>query len=422
MDDEKKRKEAAWREELRRDEEEQLGVETEEEAGEPARTRADHEAQCPKLLRSSDILGRVAEALRATATFAGTTLVVQLLVLAFFSRHLARPVSVAVRGESSVGKSYAIERAMEFVSPKGTHVLTSMSQLALAYSDEEFVHRVIILYEADALADKRSASLVRSLLSEGRLVHEYTDFDGGRHSVKIEKEGPTNLITSAAGRIDYELGTRLLSVNVDDGPETTKAILEVLARAAEGEASEPDFSEFHALDRLIASGECRVVIPFARVVAAACDASATRMRRDFQAVLGLVQTHALLHQTQRERDDEGRIVASARDYAAVYGLIADVLACSSGQAIPAQIRETVEAVDHLQHAGLPGEPVKLAEIAAHLGVHRTTVSRRISGAIKLELLQDVETRSGHARLIKLGEPLPEDRGVLPSPADLDLGS
>jgi AraC-like DNA-binding protein len=347
------------------------------------------------LLQSRDILGVVAKMLRATATFAGTTLVVQLLVLAFFSRHLARPVSVAVRGESSVGKSYAIERAMEFVSPEAIHVLTSMSQLALAYSDEEFVHRVIVLYEADALADKRSAALVRSLLSGGRLVHEYTDFDGGRHSVKIEKEGPTNLVTSAAGRIDYELATRLLSVNVDDGPEATRAILEGLARAAEGKASEPNLSEFHALDRLLTSGERRVVVPFAETLAAACDASATRMRRDFQAVLGLVQAHALLHQNRRERDRDGRIVARVDDYAAVYELVADVLAYSSGQAIPAQIRKTVEAIDQLQHhVGVAGEPVKLAEIAAHLGLHRTTISRRINGAIKLDLLQEVESQRG----------------------------
>ena len=423
INDKKQEREQKWLDELRRDEDERPDIQVEAEDGEPSPTRTDHAVQCPKLLESRDILGVVAEALRAKATFAGTTLVVQLLVLAFYTRHLSRPVSVAVRGESSVGKSYAIERAIEFISPEATHVLTSMSDKALAYSDEEFVHRMIVLYEADALANKSSAYLVRSLLSEGRLVHEYTDFDGGRRTVKLEKEGPTGLITSSAGRIDYELGTRLLSVNVDDGPEATRAILESLARAAEGKASEPNLSEFHALDRLIASEERRVVIPFAGRVADACDASATRMRRDFQAVMGLVQAHALLHQARRKRDREGQIVAEMDDYAAVYGLVADVLAYSSGQAIPAQIRETVEAVDHLQYeVDVAGESVKLAEIAAHLGIHRTTVTRRIRGAIKLDFLEEVETQRGRHRLIKVGEPLPEDRGVLPNPDDLRLGS
>ena len=67
-----------------------------------------------------------------------------------------------------------------------------------------------------------------------------------------------------------------------------------LARAAEGKTNEPDLTEFQALERFIASGERGVVVPFAGLIAAICDASATRMRRDFQAVLGLVQAHPLL--------------------------------------------------------------------------------------------------------------------------------
>ncbi|HEY0316768.1 MAG TPA: hypothetical protein VGC49_00565 [Solirubrobacterales bacterium] len=422
MNEKKKQKEQEWREELRRDEDERLDTEVEEN-GDSSPAPTDHAAQCPKLLQSSDVLGAVAEMLRATGTFAGNTRIVMLLVLALYTRHLAKPVSVAVRGESSAGKSYAITRALDFASSEATYVLTSMSEKALAYSGEEFVHRMIVLYEADALANKNTAYLVRCLLSEGKIVHEYTDFDGGRRTVKLEKDGPTGLIISSAGRIDYELGTRLFSVNVDDGPAATKAILESVARAAEGKTFEPDLSEFHALDRLIGSGEHTVVVPFAGRVAAACDHSATRMRRDFQAVLGLVEAHALLHQTRRERDRDGQIVAAVDDYAAVHELVADILAYSSGQAVPAQIRETVEAVDHLQyHVGVAGEPVKLAEIAAHLGIHRTTVTRRTRGAIKLDLLQEVESQRGQPRLIKVGEPLPQDRGVLPSLDDLRLDS
>jgi hypothetical protein len=422
VDNEKKRKEAEWDKELRQDEDRQLNVAPEEQSGEPAPTQADLEARCRGLIGSTNILGRVVKLLQATGTFAGSPLIVTLLVLALYTRHLDKPVSVAVRGESSAGKSYAIERAVAFLPAEATHVLTSMSEKALAYSEEEFAHRMIVLYEADALANKSSAYLVRSLLSEGKLVYEYTDFEDGRRTRKLEKKGPTGLITSSAGRIDYELGTRLLSVNVDDGPAATRAIMDGLARAAEGLATEQDFSEFHALDRLIASGEYRVIVPFAGRISRASDASATRLRRDFRSVLGLVEAHALLHQAHRELDREGRILAEVDDYAAVYDLVADLLAYSSGQAIPAQIRETVAAVDHLQYKVGAGEPVKLAEIASHLGIHRSTISRRVKGAIKLDLLQEAEIQRGGPRLIKLGEPLPEDRGVLPSPDDLRLGS
>jgi hypothetical protein len=40
--------------------------------------------------------------------------------------------------------------------------------------------------------------------------------------------------------------------------------------------------------------------------------SALRIQRDFIQIITLVQAHALLHRASRERDPEGRIVATCR--------------------------------------------------------------------------------------------------------------
>ena len=271
-----------------------------------------------------------------------------------------------------------------------------------------------------SLGSSKSAYLVRSLLSEGKLVYEYTDFEGGRETVRIEKEGPTGLLTSCAGKIDYELGTRLLSVNVDEGPEVTQAILTSEALKAEGGSDEIDLAEFQALDLWIRAGGCNVSVPFAQSVAEACDPKAVRMRRDFRAVLGLICASALVHQENRARDEQGRIVASGSDYRLVHQLVAEVVAQGSGQAISAGIRETVEAVRELFHAGphYNDDPITIAELEKALDLHRTSVTRRVIGAITMELLMDVG-RHGRRELVP-GNPLPEDRGVLPSPDELDL--
>ena len=41
---------------------------------------------------------------------------------------------------------------------------------------------------------------------------------------------------------------------------------------------------------------------------------AVRLRRDFSVVLSLIKAHAILHQATRERDADGRIVATLADY------------------------------------------------------------------------------------------------------------
>ena len=87
--------------------------------------------------------------------------------------------------------------------------------------------------------------------------------------MKISKEGPTGLILSTAGRLDYDLSTRMISVSIDDSPEITGEILRVEALAAAGLTEEPDLSRFHAYDRLIGLDRPGVIVPYSLELAVA---------------------------------------------------------------------------------------------------------------------------------------------------------
>jgi len=137
--------------------------------------------------------------------------------------------------------------------------------------------------------------------------------------------------------------------------------------------------------------------------------------------LKLIQTHAILHQAQRERDDRGRVVATVADYAAVYELIADLIGTAVEASVPKTIRETVDAVRELTTPGrqsaVPREllGVSFGEIARHLKLDKSTVSRRVAAATKTGYLDDRETRKGRPAQIVLSDPLPEERSILPRP-------
>jgi len=72
-----------------------------------------------------------------------------------------------------------------------------------------------------------------------------------------------------------------------------------------------------------------------------------RLRRDFDAVLNLVNVHAILHQSQRQRDKNGRIVARLEDYRAVYNLVSDIINEGVQATVNPKLRETVEAVQEI---------------------------------------------------------------------------
>lgn len=193
-------------------------------------------AMCEDLAREERILDRFAGTLRRSGV-AGESRVAKLLYLAVTSRLLTRPVSVAVKGPSSGGKSYLTESVLRFFPEDAYHALTAMSERTLAYSEEPIKHRFLVVYEADGMSGEFATYLVRSLLSEGRVRYETVEkTPQGLKARLIEREGPTGLIvTTTAVGLHPENETRLLSLTVADTREQTRDVLAAIAREkAEG--------------------------------------------------------------------------------------------------------------------------------------------------------------------------------------------
>jgi hypothetical protein len=116
--------------------------------------------QCESLARQPRILDCFAEALRNCAV-AGEARTSKIIYLAVVSRFLNRPVSIAVKGPSSGGKSYITERVLSFFPEHTYYALSAMSERALAYSDEPLSHRFLVIYEAAGLRGEFASYLVR---------------------------------------------------------------------------------------------------------------------------------------------------------------------------------------------------------------------------------------------------------------------
>ena len=82
---------------------------------------------------------------------------------------------------------------------------------------------------------------------------------------------------------------------------------------------------------------------------------------------------------------------------------------------PVTVRETVEAVVALQ--GMNHAPVNVTKVAQHLGIDKSSASRRVKAAIALDYLANDGLEGRPARLTK-DEDLPEERLVLPTPEQL----
>ena len=81
------------------------------------------------------------------------------------------------------------------------------------------------------------------------------------------------------------------------------------------------------------------------------------------------------------------------------------------------LRETVVAVAALEQE--IGGPVAVSKLAEKLGIDKSSASRRASVAARDGYLVNAEDKRGRPARLQVGEPLPAERPVLPTPADLE---
>jgi len=373
-----------------------------------------------RLLRDPDLLKRVGAAIRALG-YAGDVTPPMIAYLGLTSRLLRRPLNLAFVAPSGAGKNRAIDAALALMPPSAYYVEKAGSARALVYGDESYEHRIVVVAEADSIPeDGPAASAIRALAADNEMTYDTVEKDASGQFVvrRITKAGPTGLITTSTRPLPHQFDTRTLTVTVADTPGQTRDVMRAHAASVNGLIADPDVGEFIALQRwLELEGQRDVSIPYAGALAETVPADHVRMRRDFRQLLTMIEAVAMLHQHQRERDADGRIMADLDDYGHARTLLLDVFQGASSAGLTPQVRETVAAVERIYE----GEALTKQTIADELGLSKDTAWYRIRRAISLGYLTNDEARKGRPAQIRPGDALPDDRPALPAVSALMSG-
>jgi hypothetical protein len=276
---------------------------------------------------------------------------------------------------------------------------------------------MLVIYEAAGLQSDIASYLMRSLLSEGHINYTTVEVtNAGLKPRRIERVGPTGLITTTTAiSLHPENETRLLSLTVNDTPAQTRAVM----RAHVGELRpERDRRDWHEMQSWLADEALAVTIPFDAALAEAIPSYSIRVRRDFPALLTLVRAHALLHQCSRERDERDAVIATLDDYAAVRSLVWDLMADAAERSVSPEIRETIAAVEVLSERDVLMDGVRNTQVAAALGIDKSTAMRRTRTAVTRGFLHNLETGRGRPARLLIGDPVPDDASFLPTVEEL----
>jgi len=337
----------------------------------PEMAEAEREAALA-LLKSPDLIARL------LADFAACGLVgeeTNKLVgyLAAVSRKLDKPLGVVIQSSSAAGKSSLMDAVLAFVPEEEKVKYSAMTGQSLFYMGEtNLKHKALALVEEEGAS--RASYALKLLQSEGELTIASTGKDpasGNLVTQQYRVEGPVALlVTTTARDLDEELMNRCLVLAVDEGREQTRAIhaRQRARRTLDGLLAKHRRAALIALhqnaQRLLRPLD--VLNPYAQFLT--FPDQTTRLRRDHDKYLTLIDAITFLHQHQRPVQTARRgeqvieyIEASIQDIELANRIAHDVLGRSLDE-LPPQTRRLLALIDGFVAAEAERQAIRRADV------------------------------------------------------------
>jgi len=324
------------------------------------------------LLKSPRLIERIGEDLSACG-LVGETVNKLVAYLAATSRKLEQPLAVLVQSTSAAGKSSLMDAVLSLMPEEERVKYSAVTGQSLFYlGGEDLKHKILAIVEEEGAS--RAAYALKLLQSEGELTIASTGKDPQTGELKAQTyrvEGPVALFTTTtAADLDPELQNRCLVLAIDEGRDQTRAIhaLQRHRRTLDGLVERAERERLRTLHR----NAQRLLRPLAVLNAYAPALSfpdgATRLRRDHEKYLTLIDTIALVHQHSREvktMSANGKAIeyveATLDDIALANALAHEVLGRSLDE-LPPQTRRVLRLVDSFVAARAKGEALERAQV------------------------------------------------------------
>ena len=332
--------------------------------------------------------------------------------LAAVSRKLDKPLGVVIQSSSAAGKSSLMDAVLAFVPEEEKVKYSAMTGQSLFYMGEtNLKHKALAIVEEEGAS--RASYALKLLQSEGELTIASTGKDpqsGNLITQQYRVEGPVALLfTTTARDLDEELMNRCLVLAVDEGREQTRAIHERqrARRTLEGLFASRERQALTALhqnaQRLLRPLD--VLNPYAQFLT--FPDQTTRLRRDHEKYLTLIDVIAFVHQHQRSVKSAERggrrieyIEVQLADIGLANRIAHDVLGRSLDE-LPPQTRRLLKLVDQYVGAEVARQQVRRGELHFSRRALReaidwgdTQLKLHLARLVELEYLVAHRTKTG----------------------------
>lgn len=244
----------------------------------------------------------------------GDTLLAKILLLSIANQSVINSdgLQPKLTGSSGKGKTHAAETMCHLIADLDYKIEGSLSSKALFYKPD--MRPGTLIFSDDVQMSEDLDSTLKRAMSNFQKPTKHTTLIKQQYT---ELEIPPRTVfwmTSVNTNFSDELINRLYDINVDESPDTDRAVtVRRTKRAKRGDEAYPVTEEVlicRAIIHMIKSQTIRVLIPYSEEI----DWKNSSDRRNYNRFLDLVNGFAAMRYPQRDEIGENEILASVEDF------------------------------------------------------------------------------------------------------------
>ncbi len=287
----------------------------------------ENQRACMDFLRRPDLVEQI-DKLIEKAGVVGEENTRKLLFIIASTYKMGYPLHALVQGSSGSGKSHLINVIGQCLPPEDVLSMTRVTSKSFYhYGKDELVDKLILIQDYDGL-DEEAQYAFRELQSAGSVSSSttYKDRYGNLVSaVKTVRSHFASLLATTKADIYYDNMSRSVILGVDESEEQTCRIIDYQNKKLAGIIDSRD--EQQAKSFLQNCMRCikpyEVVNQYADKVKLPMEAKMLRrLNSHYQA---FVKQVTILHQHQRQKDEQGRLIAEPQDLQMACDILFDAI-------------------------------------------------------------------------------------------------
>lgn len=356
--------------------------------------------KCVSFLKQKGLLWEIGK-LIGKAGIVGEEMNRLLLFIIASSYQAKEPLHGLIQGSSGSGKTRLLKIICELMPTEDVKKYTRVTDGSFYNQDEHFFSNKLLGFEDIDGLKEEALLAVRELQSNGILITgtSFKDESGQiRGAEKVVKGPIASLACTTKGDLYEDNQSRVFMVAVDEGEKQTQQIISYQNQKAAGmidSRQEQQTREFfqHVI-RLLKPLE--VVNPYANKIQ--LPQKAHKIRRLNELFQSIIKQITVIHQYQRKKDKENRLISEKEDVSLAIGIMFESIVLKvdeldgSLRQFFEKLKAYVEKKGRESAKGRTGYEFSRFEVREATGVSKTQQHHYISKLVEMEYLQ----QSGYA--------------------------